>query len=139
MKGDRGKRCKATGAPSRDGHAVAVYLPKRTKYNLKNTASGNTRFENTATYVSIDQDGDQEIADHESAAVNRPIRIRNSMYQVTSLDLNSITFQQIDVPLSGVVLNQKCPPFRYTSTSGEVITDKSILGMVTILDIWAVT
>ena len=46
---------------------------------------------------------------------------------------------EIDVPLTGSVLNRRCPEFEFTTVDGQTVSNKSILGKVTILDIWAVT
>jgi len=63
------------------------------------------------------------------------------MFQVTGINIQSktMTLQQIDVPLTGSVLNRRCPEFEFTTVDGQTVSDKSILGKVTILDIWAVT
>ncbi len=117
----------------------SVYIPRVRKLSIKNT-SGPTRFENESTYISIDQNGDGEISDNESYATDRPIRILDSMYLVTELiKKDSITFQKVDTPLSGSVVGRACPPFEVKTIDGKTISDKSIRGKVTILDIWAVT
>jgi len=117
------------------------YLPNSDEYSLKNTGTGKTRFENTATYMSIDHNRDGQLVDSEAIAMNGPIRFADSMFRVSHIDRESkkITFQQVDAPIEGAIVGRKCPPFSYTTTEGDTITDKSILGKVTVLDIWAVT
>ncbi|MGK0482045.1 MAG: hypothetical protein ACJAQ3_002024, partial [Planctomycetota bacterium] len=51
----------------------------------------------------------------------------------------TLTLQAIDTPLAGAVLNRKCPEFWYETVNGHVVSDRTILGTVTILDVWAVT
>ncbi len=120
---------------------VAIYLPKAEQYSLQNTGSDETRFSNTSTYISIDQDGNGALADWEFAATNRPIRIHNSMYRVTEINVQSkkIALQQIDAPLQGSIVGFRCPDFEYRALDGSTISNKTILGKITILDIWAVT
>ncbi len=120
--------------------AVELYLPKG-KFQLENTASLNTRFDNTATSVSIDQNNDGELKDYESYPSNLPIRIGDKMFQVSCIDAanRQLTMHQVEVPLSGTIVGRKCPPFEYVSLDGNTISDKSIVGKVTLLDVWAVT
>ena len=130
-----------TGQITHDGETFDIYLPEADKYILKNTGDGATRFQNTADYLAIDHNKNGEIEGWESVAMNTPLRIMDSMFRVSSADrkAKTVTFQQIAAPIFGAIVGRKCPPFSYTSTDGETITDKSILGKVTILDIWAAT
>ena len=120
---------------------VDIYLPDEHEYRLGNTGSTDMRLNNKATYVSIDQDRDGVLTDTESFPVNRPIRIHSKMYQVTRIEREppAIELREIDVPLSGIVLGQACPPFRLVSLDGAEITNDTVLGRVTILDVWAST
>ena len=118
---------------------VDIYLRKRRRYQLVNKNPSNIKFDNQSEYISIDFNGDGEISDTESFGVNLPIRMGDSMFKVLKLDQEQLVLQQADVPLAIAIEGQKCPPFKYTSTEGESITDTSLLGKVTILDIWAVT
>ena len=125
-----------------DGKKTDVYLPKSRRYKLTNSEIGETRFSNNSTYASLDYDGDGNLDAAEHAACNRPIRVLDSMFQVTEIHptKRTMTFQQVDVPLSGSILNRRCPDFEFKTIDGETTIDnKSILGKVTILDIWAVT
>ena len=124
-----------------NGKSYTVYFPGSRIYTLENDGSGNTRLENSATYISIDHDGDGVISDWESHASNLPIRIDDQMYRVTELNKKEKKFaiRRVAAPLSGSIVGHRCPPFKLTSLDGETISDKSILGKVTILDIWAVT
>jgi len=94
-----------------------------------------------ADYFSIDHDGDGEISENESFASNRPFRVGDEMFQVTGVDKENLklTIQKIAAPLSGTIVGRKCPPFEFTTVDGKKITDQSILGKVTFLDVWAVT
>ncbi len=127
--------------PSGPEAGVAIYLPKAKQYSLQNTGSDGTKFSNTATYVSVDQNKDGTLADWEAAAANRPIRIHDSMYRVTDINTESktMTLQQLDAPLKGSVIGFRCPDFEFTALDGSIISNKSILGKTTVLDIWAVT
>jgi len=125
-----------------DGQKIDIYLPKADKYTIENTGLGNTTVSNTATYISIDQNRNGKLEDHEAMATNLPIRILDSMYEVTGIadDASSISLVKSDGPLFGTVLNRKCPEFSFQTVDGDrTISDKSILGKVTLLDIWAVT
>ncbi len=124
-----------------DGSSVALYLAEQEEYSLVNTGNGETNFENTSTYISIDYNGDGEIVDYESVASNLPIRLFDSMFLVTEISKSkkTITLQQIDIPLAGAVLNRRCPDFRYETVDGQIVSNESIRGTATILDIWAVT
>lgn len=139
--GSRTEALALTGKLNHKGKEVSIYLPRKRSYTLENTAVGGTRFENTSTYLSIDHDGDGEISDWETVASNRPFRIADSMYQVTNVDKAAakISVQEVSAPLSGSLVGQKVPPFKLTTVDGKEITDKSILGKVTLLDVWAVT
>ncbi|XZE21747.1 TlpA family protein disulfide reductase [Pirellulaceae bacterium SH449] len=121
--------------------SVAIYLPKTRKYSLSNTGSDGTIVNNTATYVSVDQNGDGELADWEACGANRPIRIRDTMYRIKDIDTDkmTLTLQQLDMPLKGSLIGFRCPDFEYTTVDGASISNKSILGKVTVLDIWAVS
>lgn len=129
------------GSFDAEGERTTVFLPQQRSYSIENTVNGNSRFENTSTYISLDRDGDGSISNGESFATSHPIRMKDAMFKVTEInkDAKTITFQKVDVPLSDTIVNRRCPPFEYTTTAGKTITDKSILGKVTILDIWAVT
>jgi len=124
------------------GKTISIYLPKEEKYSIKNLSPSNTMVSNTSTYISIDQNGDGRLDDHEAQPTNLPIRILDSMYRVVSIaeDASSISLVRSDGPLFGTVLNRKCPEFTFQTLDGDqTITNKSILGKVTLLDIWAVT
>ena len=124
-----------------DGQEIAIYLPQEKTHTTENTANDNTRFGNTSTYISIDQNGDGELAEHEAVPTNLPIRILDSMFEVAEIaeDGSSLSLVKVDCPLQGVVLNRRCPEFSFKTVSGKVISNQAILGTVTILDIWAVT
>ena len=123
------------------GQTVSIFLPEAAEYSIDNEGTGETKFENTSTYISIDQNGDSELVDIEAFACNRPIRILDTMFLVNDIDIKNkrLVVQQVDAPLSGVVLDRKCPEFEFTTVDGKLVNNKSILGTVTILDIWAVT
>ncbi len=129
------------GEIEKDGSSVTLYLADQENYSLVNTGSGNTNFENTSTYISIDYNGDGQIESYESLASNLPIRIFDSMFLVTEISKSKklITLQQVDIPLAGAVLNRRCPDFSYETVDGQTVSNKSILGKTTILDVWAVT
>ncbi len=125
-----------------EGQKIDIYLPKADQYTIENSSPDNTMISNTSTYISIDQNGDGKLEDHEAMPTNLPIRILDSMYQVTGIadDASSISLVKSDGPLFGTVLNRKCPEFSFQTVDGDrTISDKSILGKVTLLDIWAVT
>lgn len=124
-----------------DGATVSLYLAEQVEYSLVNTGHGETNFDNTSTYISIDHNGDGQIVDYESVASNLPIRLFDSMFLVTEISKSkqTITLQQIDIPLAGAVLNRRCPDFQYETVDGQIISNESIRGTTTILDIWAVT
>lgn len=124
-----------------EGRNVDIYLPRDRKYKLQNKGSSNTQFENTSTYVSIDQNMDGVIDESENYASSMPIRIGGEMLKILQLDKEkeSMTIQRVDVPLSGTIIGQPCPPFEYQTVDGKTVSNKSIEGKVTILDIWAVT
>ncbi len=123
------------------GEASWIYLAEQESYSLVNTSEDETRYGNTSTFVSIDHNGDGKIVDYESVATNRPLRIADTMWLVTEISKAdaTITLQAVDTPLAGAVLNRKCPEFWYETVEGDVVSDRSILGTVTILDVWAVT
>jgi thiol-disulfide isomerase/thioredoxin len=127
--------------PSGPNEGVSIYLPRTSKYSLVNTGSDGTIVGNTATYVSVDQDGDEKLAEWEAAAVNRPIRIRDTMYLVKEINSENktMTIQELDIPLKGSLVGFRCPDFELKALDGSVVSNKSILGKITILDIWAVT
>lgn len=123
------------------GKKINIYLPKAESYSIENTDSDNTKFGNTSTYISIDQNSNGKLEESESTPANLPVRILDTMYSVVAIakDGSSISLVQTDGPLHGVVVNRRCPEFSFASVNGETISDKSILGKVTVLDIWAVT
>ena len=43
------------------------------------------------------------------------------------------------MPLRGSLVGYRCPDFEFTALDGSVVSNTSILGKTTILDIWAVT
>lgn len=120
---------------------VSIYLPKAKRYSMRNTGSDGTIVSNTAAYISVDQNGDGVLADWEAAPLDRPVRIRDSMYRVSEINVKnkSLTLHQLDMPLKGSLVGFRCPDFEYTALDGSVISNKSILGKTTILDIWAVS
>lgn len=127
--------------PSGPDQGIQIYLPKARKYSLTNTGSDGTIVSNTSTYVSIDQNQDGTLAEWEAAATDRPIRIRNSMYRITDIDSKNatLTLQQLDMPLRGSLVGFRCPDFEFTALDGSKISNRSILGKTTVLDIWAVS
>lgn len=129
------------GTVEMDGLEIAIYLPEQDEYPLENKSKDETRYGNTSTFLSIDHDGDGEIVDYESVATNLPIRLADSMFLVTAIskEEKTLTLQGIDTPLAGAILNRKCPEFWYETVDGQVVSNSSILGTVTILDVWAVT
>lgn len=139
--GSRTEKLSLKGTAALGEEELTIYLPKKRKYTLKNTGAGNTRFENTSTYFSIDQDQDGVIGASESLAANRPFRVADLMYQITRIDQDSakLTVQQVAAPLSGTIVGRKVAPFELTTVDGEKITHESVLGKVTFLDVWAVT
>ena len=139
--GPEAEKLALKGKFSHKGHDYPIYLPKSRRYLLKNTGHGETWASNTATYASVDYDSDGKLTEPEAVATNRPIRFGDDMFQITSIDKDGkkLTIQQVAAPLSGSVIGQKIVPFKLTTTDGKTITDKSILGKVTLLDIWAVT
>ena len=125
-----------------EGKSISIYLPKEESYTIENTTENNTMVSNTSTYISIDQNRDGILDDHEAQPTNLPIRILDSMYHVVSIaeDASSISLVKSDGPLFGTVLNRKCPEFSFQTLDGsQTISNQSILGKVTLLDIWAVT
>jgi len=124
-----------------EGKDTSIYLPRERKHTIENTDSDHSKFSNTSTHISIDQNADGQLEEYESFPANLPIRILDSMFKVTEIaeDGSSLTLARHDGPLSGVVLNRRCPDFSFQTVTGGTISNKSILGKVTILDIWAVT
>lgn len=127
--------------PSGPDQGIQIYLPKARKYSLTNTGSDGTIVSNTSTYVSIDQNEDGTLSEWEATATDRPIRIRNSMYRITDIDPKNttLTLQQLDMPLRGSLVGFRCPDFEFTALDGSKISNRSILGKTTVLDIWAVS
>ena len=123
------------------GKMINIYLPKSESYSIENTGSDNTKFGNTSTYISIDQNNNGKLEGSESTPANLPVRILDTMYSVVAIakDGSSISLVKTEGPLFGVVVNRRCPEFSFASVNGETISDKSIFGKVTVLDIWAVT
>ena len=124
-----------------EGQKLEFFLPSERKYRIENSGENNTRVFNNSTYFSIDRDGDGEISKPESYPANMPFRIANKMFKVVEMDREKKIFkiQQIDHPMFGSVIGQPVAPFEYTTVDGKTVSNKSILGKVTILDIWAVT
>ena len=127
--------------PMGPDEGVSLYLPKSSAYSLVNTGSTGTVVSNTATYASVDQDGDGVLAEWEAVGLERPIRIRDNMYRVKEIDIENktLTLQQLDMPLRGSLVGYRCPDFELSTFDGKVVSNKSILGKATVLDIWAVT
>ena len=127
--------------PTGTDTGVDLYLPKARRYKLKNTGNADTITESTATYVSIDQNADSVISSWESCSSGSPIRVHDSMFRIVAIDQakSTITVQQLDMPLSGTVVGRKSPEFEYTTLDGKTISNKTVLGTTTILDVWAVT
>lgn len=127
--------------PAGPHQGVSIYLPKATHYSLTNTGAGGTIANNTATYVSVDQDGNGVLSEWEACGADRPIRIHDSMYRITAIDADNatLTLQALDMPLRGSLIGFRCPDFEFTTVDGSTISNKSILGKTTVLDIWAVT
>ena len=128
------------GVFQHEGKDVSIYLPAVRKFRLIST-SGHTRVESNATYLSIDHDSNGTIEDWESFSAHRPFRVADSMYQVTEIDAdqNRLTLCRVDTPISGSIVGRKIAPFSLTTLDGQVVSDKSIVGKVTLLDVWAVT
>ncbi len=139
--GERKDKLVLKGTIPVDGQDVEIYLPRSKAYTIENPEPDNTQFTNRTTYISVDQNGDATLDQHESFACNLPVRILDSMFEVSEIhpEGNSITFRKVDIPLYGVVLGRRCPDFWYETVDGEVVSNSSIRGKVTILDVWAVT
>ena len=63
------------------------------------------------------------------------------MYRITKIELDekTLTLQQVDVPLKGSLVGFRCPKFKFTTLNGQIISNETIRGKTTILDIWAVS
>ncbi len=124
-----------------EGKQISIFIPKEDEYSLLNTSDDNTPFGNTSTYISIDQNGDGKLDKSEAVPTNLPIRILNTMFEIVDLpeDASKLSLRRLNVPLQGVVLNRPCPEFSFQTVDGQTVSNTSILGKVTILDIWAVT
>ncbi len=120
---------------------VSIYLPKAEKYHFHNEGVDGSLVSNTATFVSIDQNGNDVLEEWEACAVDIPVRIRNSMYRIQGVDLASetMTIEYLDIPLKGSIVGFRCPDFEFDTLDGSVVSNKSILGKATVLDIWAVS
>lgn len=127
--------------PTGPDASANLYLPKSKRYVLKNTGNADTITESTATYVSIDQDGNGVISSWESCSSGSPVRIHDAMYRIVSISLeqSTITLQKLDAPLRGSLVGRRCPDFEFTTLDGQMVSNKTIQGQVTILDVWAVT
>ncbi|TWT31562.1 TlpA family protein disulfide reductase [Blastopirellula retiformator] len=118
-----------------------LYLPEAKRYSLRNTGYGEGISGNNSTYVSVDQNCDEVLALSEAFAASRPIRIHDKMFRIQSIDKKgrTLTLQQVDMPLQGSVIGRKCPDFEFETVDGETVSNKTILGKVTVLDVWAVS
>ena len=52
--------------PVGPNQGVSLFLPKQRRYSLENTSDNETIVYNTATYVSVDQDGDGQLMEWEA-------------------------------------------------------------------------
>lgn len=141
MFGSRNDTLSLKGTFKHEGKDISIFLPRARKFSLSNTGGGETRVQNNSTYISVDHNGDGKLDNWESHAANRPFRLQDAMYQITRIDKanNQLTLQQVDTPVSGSLVGQPLAPFEVTTVDGKTINNKSLLGKVTLLDVWAVT
>jgi len=123
------------------GQNYAVYLPKAKTYSLKNTAGTQLRLMNTSSVILIDQNDDGRLTPDESWSANQPIRVGDQMFEVVDIatDGSKIVLQASRVPMGGIVMGRKCPPFSFKTADGQSITQDTFAGKAFLLDIWSVT
>ncbi len=137
------------GTLTLEGHDYVFYLPKLypkyekySSYRIENTSDhGDNTFRNNSTLLSVDQNGDGALTDDENWFANLPIRLGDQMFTITSIaeDGSRIEIKYANLPLTGLVVGRKCPPFSYTTKDGQLITQDTYKGKAFLLDIWSVT
>ncbi|MEX0713412.1 MAG: hypothetical protein WD278_13735 [Pirellulales bacterium] len=123
-----------------DGESHAVYLPKP-PYSVTNSAESDGGLTNKSTLISIDQNGDAELAEDEGWFASLPVRVGDRMFDVIEIaaDGSQVVFKPATAPMQGVVIGRKSPPFSFQTTDGEVVTLEQFKGKTVIFDIWSVT
>ncbi len=92
----------------------------------------------TSTYLSVDQNHDGKITETESYFAEHPIRLGDSMFQLTSIaEDGTLTLIPSDSPLMGPVIGRKAPDFEWTTTDGKVLRRDDFLGRTLVVDSWA--
>jgi hypothetical protein len=123
------------------GRDYAVYLPGAKTYSTKNSGGTGLRLMNTSSVAYVDQNNDGRLSPDEGWNASGPIRIGDQMFEVADLaaDGNRLTLRESKLPLGGVVVGRKCPPFSFKAPGGEVFKTDTFAGKAFLLDIWSVT
>ena len=129
------------GMVEMDGKKYTLYLPKAKSYSTKNTKPSDSDFENTSTLISVDHNGDAQLADDEGWFANLPLRLGDKMFDVAEIaaDGSRIVLKPSESPLRGVIVGHTCPPFSFKTADGQEVSRESLAGKAFILDIWSVT
>jgi hypothetical protein len=124
-----------------DGQDYTLYLPKADSYSTKNTETGDSDFENTATLISVDHNGDGRLTVDEGWFANLPLRFDDKMFDVTDIaqDGSRIVLTPSQSPLRGVIVGRISPPFSFKTADGDEVSLESLAGKAFILDIWSFT
>jgi hypothetical protein len=128
------------GTVEANGQKVAIYLPSQGPYRLENTG-GENKYENNATVLSIDNDGDRQLPDHEKWSVDQPVRIGDSMFAVKEIapDGGWLRLARSTEALEGAVVGRPSPDFTYKVAGGQRVSLKDYRGKWLILDVWSMT
>ncbi len=124
------------------GKSFDIYLPEGNEpYTVINKSGKDSHQNNSSTLVSIDANGDGKLTRDESWFANLPVRILDSMWDITSIaaEGSRLDIKPSRSPLRGVVVGRKCPPFSYKGEDGKRITQDTFKGKAFIIDIWSVT
>jgi hypothetical protein len=124
-----------------DRQKYTLYLAKAKSYPTKNTGPSDCDNDNTSTLISVDQNGDGRLTEHDGWFANLPLRLGDKMFDVAEIaaDGSRIVLKPSKTSLRGVIVGRTCPPFAFKTADGKEINRESLAGKPFLLDIWSIT
>ena len=124
-----------------DRQKFTLYLAKARSYSTKNTGRSDCNNDNTSTLISVDQNGDGRLTEHDGWFANLPLRLGDKMFDVAEIaaDGSRIVLKPSKSSLRGVIVGRTCPPFSFKTADGKEINRESLAGKPFLLDIWSIT
>ena len=124
-----------------DRQKYTLYLPKAKSYPTKNLGPSDCDGDNTSTLISVDQNGNGKLTEHDGWFANLPLRLGDKMFDVAEIaaDGSRIVLKPSKSSLRGVIVGRTCPPFSFKTADGKEVNREILAGKPFLLDVWSIT